>query len=147
MIYGIDKPIYELRYGGHVHGSLTKEEILESLWATPETARYNSPTKEFMYLGSIADLYKILKSKSASLKKGSTLYFGKTSKFPRFKLASTSDYKRCIKLDKADFVVLGNAIPADYHGSNCIVIEDDKNVYFISSDYYLNSIRVDLSAN
>ena len=31
MIYGIDKPIYELRYGGHVHGSLTKEEILESL--------------------------------------------------------------------------------------------------------------------
>lgn len=143
MIYGIDKPIYELRYGGHVHGSLTKEEILESLWATPEEARYNSPTKEFMYLGSKADLYKIVKSKSASLKKGSTLYFGKTSKFPRFKLASTSDYKRCIKLDKADFVVLGNDIPIDYSGSYCIVIEDDKNVYFISSDYYLNSIRVE----
>ena len=146
MIYGIDKPIYELRYGGQVSGNLTKEDILASLWATPETRRYNSPTKEFIYLGSKADLYKIVKSKSASLKKGSTLYFGKTAKFPRFKLASTSDYKRCIKLDKADFVVIGNDIPVDYSGSNCIVIEDDKNVYFISSEYYLNSIRVEISA-
>lgn len=36
---------------------------------------------------------------------GNTFYFHKDSKFPRFKLMGTN-YKRCIKPDKADYIVL-----------------------------------------
>lgn len=36
---------------------------------------------------------------------GNTFYFHKDSKFPRFKLMGT-DYKRCIKQEKADYIVL-----------------------------------------
>lgn len=62
------------------------------------------------------DLYGILSSQSSintkinsinnSLSSPCKLYFGKTSKFPRFKLQDTS-FKRCIKPEKADTVVVG----------------------------------------
>lgn len=57
---------------------------------------------EFNKDENFEDLPKKLCSQITS---GNTFYFHKDSKFPRFKLMGT-DYKRCIKPDKADYIVL-----------------------------------------
>jgi hypothetical protein len=42
---------------------------------------------------------------TTTIKPGSKLFFDPGSSFPRFKLAM-SDNKRCIKLDKGDYIVV-----------------------------------------
>lgn len=75
-------------------------------------------------------------SLKAELKPNSILYFGKSSDFPRFKLAE-SGFKRCIKLDKANFVVLGK-FNLDEYRSDYYILEDEKYVYLLSSGAYNN---------
>lgn len=69
------------------------------------------------------------KSLKTDLKPNTTLYFGKSSGFPRFKLAD-SGFKRCIKIDKADFVVLGK-IALDQYNDQYYILEDEQFVYML----------------
>lgn len=143
MIYGYDKPLYIFKYGTSYFQSDSIEENRARFWESEESHRLGG---YLFYLGKKDSLNKIIQSKRVPLKKGSVLYFGKTSEFPRFKLANNQDYKRCIKLDKADVVVVRDHIPSDYSGDSGIFIEDSKALYMISSDWYLNSVRFDARA-
>lgn len=68
-----------------------------------------------------------------------TLYFDKSATFPRYKLEGT-EYKRCIKVEKADFIVVDQTIKPRQTYSNYYVFEDKDYVY-ITETYqsaYLN---------
>jgi len=65
-----------------------------------------------------------------------TLYFDKSATFPRYKLEGT-EYKRCIKVDKADFIVVDKTIKPTTSYRNFYVFEDSNYVYI--SDTYQSS--------
>ena len=71
---------------------------------------------------------KLKNTQKTVLKAGSVLLFSKTSKFPRFKLKSTT-FKRCIKIDKADCVVINclDFISYDHR----YVLEGAENYYVV----------------
>lgn len=50
------------------------------------------------------------------LTEGATLYFDKSATFPRYKLEG-SGFKRCIKKEKADFIIVGKTEPKGYYRS------------------------------
>lgn len=69
---------------------------------------YNLDYKEYCIMGFEPDDYKnklknVIDKNTVNLQ--STLYFDKGSSFPRLKLDGT-DFKRCIKIDKADYIVI-----------------------------------------
>ncbi len=76
-----------------------------------------------------------IKSVYATLKGDETLYFGKTSKFPRFKLME-SGFKRSIKLDKAEVVVIGDLDGRTNTFDN--LIEDEVAYYLINNSAFKN---------
>lgn len=61
-----------------------------------------------------------------------TLYFDKSATFPRYKLEGTN-YKRCIKVDKADFIVISKDIRPEKSYRTVVVFEDDKHVYVVNN--------------
>lgn len=65
-----------------------------------------------------------------------TLYFDKSATFPRYKLEGT-EYKRCIKVEKADFIIVDKSIKPRQTYSNYHVFEDKDYVYI--SDAYQSS--------
>lgn len=69
----------------------------------------------------------IKKIKYSELTKNTTLYFSKSSNFPRLKLENTG-FKRCIKLDKADFVVINPSSLTDLT-ETWYAIETDTTIY------------------
>lgn len=75
-----------------------------------------------------SDLQKYLKNDISTVKSipdKSKLYFDKSSKFPRFKLEQT-EYKRCIKIDKADYIVAKAIKPrVNYPIYTCIIETPD----------------------
>lgn len=79
------------------------------------------------------DLSEISKNETKTIKPESILYFDSGSGFPRFKLALT-DNKRCIKLDKADYIVVSGSNHCRQLGTNYVVLEDDTLVYFIRQE-------------
>lgn len=96
---------------------------------------------EFNKGENFEDLPKKLCSQITS---GNTFYFHKDSKFPRFKLMGT-DYKRCIKPDKADYIVLPEVKHQYiYIWSNdvCRIYTDGNKMYTIHlqtfNDYFVN---------
>ncbi len=70
----------------------------------------------------------IKKIKYSELTKNTTLYFSKSSNFPRLKLENTG-FKRCIKLDKADFVVINPKSLTDLT-EWWYAVETDTTIYF-----------------
>lgn len=77
------------------------------------------------------DYYNLKKTlKMGKLTPTSKLFFSKTSKVPRIKLQNT-ELQRCIKVDKADFVVIPDDLnfKCDYTSA----YEDDTTVYLIAS--------------
>lgn len=84
---------------------------------------------------------------------GNTFYFHKDSKFPRFKLMGTN-YKRCIKPDKADYIVLPE-IKYQYryiwsNGTYRIYTDGDKmyaidlvafNDFFVNDPNFISKIK------
>lgn len=76
-----------------------------------------------------------IKSVYTTLKGNETLYFGKTSKFPRFKLTE-SGFKRCIKLDKADVFVINDINGRTNTFDN--LIEDEVAYYLINNSAFKN---------
>lgn len=73
----------------------------------------------------IADKYKSYKGK-VNLK--AKLYFTSTSKFPRFKLTDT-DYKRCIKLEKADTIVMNMFESWEFDNFEVVLYETSDVIY------------------
>lgn len=69
----------------------------------------------------------IKKIEYSELTKDTTLYFSKSSNFPRLKLENTG-FKRCIKLDKADFVVINPSSLTDLT-EGWHAIETDTTIY------------------
>ena len=85
MILGVNKQIFQLkRNGDGTYGT----ELVNKKWIEKSYYKY--------LLGTI---------QYSELKPNSTLYFSKSSSFPRLKLEN-SCFKRCIKIAKADFVVV-----------------------------------------
>ena len=83
----------------------------------------------------------IKKIEYSELTKDATLYFSKSSNFPRLKLENTG-FKRCIKLDKADFVVINpksltNSIEGWW------AIETDSTIY-LGNYWTIHSRRTEL---
>lgn len=73
----------------------------------------------------VSDKYKSLKG---SIKPKDKLYFTSTSKFPRFKL-SDSEYKRCIKSEKADTVVMNMFEAWEFDSYDAILYETKDVIY------------------
>ena len=120
-IYGYDKPIklfrtFSRREGWSNNyqyfieeldtdttiGSVNKNDIVE----LSSTARNFDPK----WFGTLTDK--------------ATLYFDKSATFPRYKLEG-SDYKRCIKVEKADFIIVGKTKPKNSYRSHLSVWEID----------------------
>ena len=57
-----------------------------------------------------------------------TLYFDKSATFPRYKLEGT-EYKRCIKVEKADFIIVDKNTTPEQTWRSYYVFEDSKYVY------------------
>lgn len=62
------------------------------------------------------------------LTEGATLYFDKSATFPRYKLEG-SGFKRCIKKEKADFIIVGKTDAKSYYRSWFYVYEDPNYMY------------------
>lgn len=76
-----------------------------------------------------------------SAKEGSTLYFDKSSKFPRFKLSQTS-YKRCIKIEKADCIIAKKFDASQinlYTNCDCYVFENEYGTLCVVPESYIKS--------
>ena len=76
-----------------------------------------------------------------SVKEGSTLYFDKSSKFPRFKLSQTS-YKRCIKIEKADCIIAKKFDASQinlYTNCDCYVFENEYGTLCVVPESYIKS--------
>ena len=75
------------------------------------------------------------KFKTTTIKPETRLYFDQSSGFPRFKL-SLSNNKRCIKIPKADYIVVSGI--TNYKDSDEIyfVLEDDNGIYIIEEGEY-----------
>ena len=71
-----------------------------------------------------------------TLTDSATLYFDKSATFPRYKLEGT-EYKRCIKVEKADFIIVDKSIKPRQTYSNYHVFEDKDYVYI--TDTYQSS--------
>lgn len=104
--------------------------------------RYSSSSYEYIFL-ECEELYGICKNDiielTTTLRKfkpewfgqltdSATLYFDKSATFPRYKLEGT-EYKRCIKLDKADFIVVDKNTTGEKSWRDYYIFEDSKNVY------------------
>ena len=61
-----------------------------------------------------------------------TLYCDKSATFPRYKLEGT-EYKRCIKVDKADFIIVDKSIKPTQTYRNYFVFEDKDYVYIMDA--------------
>lgn len=83
------------------------------------------------------DLKNIGTFETKTLKPESKLCFDPGSGFPRFKLA-LSDSKRCIKVDKADCIVVSGDNDVKISEYSWYVLEDDNTVYFITEDNWNN---------
>ena len=82
-----------------------------------------------------------IKSLISPIQDGQTLFFGKTSDFPRFKL-SESTLKRCIKIDKADLVIIGKRLES--RSETCTEMYEDELHYYVLSDYRIRQANVPL---
>ena len=120
-IHGHDKPVIELwhawnngSYQYHpVKGSLFSQNVIVDLQGV---ARKLNITR----LGTLSD--------------SAVLFFDKSATFPRYKLAE-SNYKRCIKVEKADFIVIGKDVEKNIKNTwgVYLVYEDAENLYIARS--------------
>lgn len=88
------------------------------------------------YIYPKLDLSNVETNKVTSINAGSTLFFDKGSGFPRFKLGLT-DNKRCIKVGKADYVVVSGEAEFKTTDEEYVILEDDdsdQRLYFVKYD-------------
>ena len=119
--------------------NIEDEAALSNVW-TNYSYHYNS--KDCFVLSPLDAIKAKIKSCRGTLKSGDTLYFSKSSEFPRFKLQG-SEYKRCIKLDKADCVVVGGL--TGNQDNSYVFLEDELNIYCVRP-YYTTMVKCSNSA-
>lgn len=121
------KPIYYLRFRAQIEDTA----CLDHIWAV-ETS---NPQNNNWILISSATIENKLKSLRTNVQDGQILYFGKTSKFPRFKL-SESKLKRTIKPEKATAFIVGSLEYTPRYFD--YLLEDEVAYYILSKDYIRN---------
>ena len=137
MITYKNKPVLVLRRGCN----LGDEAVLNNIWETGNYTFYSS-YKYNIYPATKFAIEAKLKTLASTLTPNATLYFSASSEFPRFKLTDTG-YKRCIKIDKADFIVMGE-LKLD-QCDNCDLFEDEEHFYLIDYDRMSFQYRSDQS--
>ena len=82
------------------------------------------------------NLPKFMDSFTSNIDKDSVIYYDKSTKYPRTKSALYG-YKRCIKPEKADIVVLGHLPNVKVSSNNYIIFTNSKNkiIYSIPIEY------------
>lgn len=126
MIIYKNKPVLVLNRGCN----LGDEAVLNNIWAVGDY-NFNHSYKYNIYPTTKSAVEAKLKTLASTLTPNATLYFSASSEFPRFKLTDTG-YKRCIKVEKADFIVMGK-LKLDQH-SNCYLFEDEEHFYLVDCD-------------
>ena len=109
--------------------NIEDEAALSGVW---RGRTYSSSSREVYILSPIDAIKNKIKSSKGSLKQGDTCYFGKSSEFPRFKLQD-SGFKRCIKIEKANCVVIGDLKGWEYN--DYTFLEDELNIYCVYAAY------------
>lgn len=135
MITYKNKPVFIL----YRSCNLGDEAVLNNIW---ESGNYifRESYKYSIYPASKSTVNAKLKTLISTLTPNATLYFSASSEFPRFKLADTG-YKRCIKIEKADFIVMGKL---DLNQcDNCYLFEDEEYFYLVDYDRMYFSYRSD----
>ena len=104
---------------------------------------------------SIADvnnkINSLLITKPSSINRSATLYFDKSCTFPRYKLQGT-DFKRCVKLDKADYIIIPDINKYRLYNTpstlEYMLITED-NIYLYSKDFYdhYDELKQGISSN
>lgn len=119
--------------------NLGDEGVLNNIWVSSNYT-FRESHKHNIYPASKSTVNAKLKTLVSTLTPNATLYFSASSEFPRFKLADTG-YKRCIKIEKADFIVMGklNLDQCD----NCYLFEDEEYFYLVDYDRMYFSHRSD----
>lgn len=116
------KRVLSLRYNANIEDKAS----LSNIW---DDYGYRG-SNYTIFLKSAQEIAKIVKAAKGTLQPKQTLFFGKTSEFPRFKL-SESDFKRCIKIEKADTVIIGDL---DFSQDNVdYILEDEEYIYILDS--------------
>ena len=123
MITYKNKPVFVL----YRSCNLGDEAVLNNIWVSGNYT-FRESHKHSIYPASKSTVNAKLKTLVSTLTPNATLYFSASSEFPRFKLTDTG-YKRCIKIDKADFIVMGE-LKLD-QCDNCDLFEDEEHFYLI----------------
>lgn len=119
------KTVLFFRYDANIED----EAALSNIW---NTRVYYSSVKDHFILSPLDAIKAKVKSCKGTIKPGDVLYFGKSSNFPRFKLQN-SEYKRCIKIDKANCVVLGDI--SGYQDNGYTFLEDEEYIYCVKPSF------------
>ena len=135
MITYKNKPVLVL----YRNCNLGDEAALNNIWVSGNYT-FRESYKYSIYPATKSTVNAKLKTLVSTLTPNATLYFSASSEFPRFKLADTG-YKRCIKIEKADFIVMGklNLNQCD----NCYLFEDEEHFYLVDYDRMYFSYRSD----
>lgn len=124
------KKVLSLRYDANIED----KAALSNIWDDYGYRGFNYT----IFLKSAQEIAKIVKAAKGTLQPKQTLFFGKTSEFPRFKL-SESDFKRCIKIEKADTVIIGDL---DFSQDNVdCILEDEEYIYILDNRRAKNYTR------
>ena len=135
MITYKNKPVLLLRSGCN----LGDEAVLNNIWVSGNYP-FRESYKYSIYPATKSAVNAKLKTLVSTLTPNATLYFSASSEFPRFKLADTG-YKRCIKIEKADLIVMGKL---DLNQcDNCYLFEDEEHFYLVDYDRMYFSYRSD----
>lgn len=96
-----------------------------------ERALWRHSSRGQAFLGTVDKKY--LEKRVTTIPEDSTLYFDKSSEFPRMKLQNTK-FKRCVKLDKADYIVVSKDIGcSDYTRKGSLF--EWRGKYILVEDY------------
>ena len=122
-IHGYTKPIklFQVRYTRT--NSLPKYTYQE---LSPDTAIGACTPNDVIELSGTKRTFN--PNNFGKLTEGATLYFDKSATFPRYKLEG-SGFKRCIKKEKADFIIVGKTDVKGYFRSWFYVYEDPNYMY------------------
>ena len=122
-IHGYTKPIklFQVRYTRT--NSLPKYTYQE---LSPDTAIGACTPNDVIELSGTKRTFN--PNNFGKLTEGATLYFDKSATFPRYKLEG-SGFKRCIKKEKADFIIVGKTDTKGYYRSWFYVYEDPNYMY------------------
>lgn len=123
-IHGYSKPIklFQVRYSRSLHGApkYTYQEL------SPDTTIGACTPNDVIELSGTKRTFN--PNHFGKLTEGATLYFDKSATFPRYKLEG-SGFKRCIKKEKADFIIVGKTDVKGYYRSWFYVYEDSNYMY------------------